>query len=65
MTVAEVKELLYRSFNPIKISHPYFSNDEFITNKEGGVKTEDGYSVPYNGEFWDIRKDWTNWYIKE
>ena len=49
-----------------RISHNYFSPDEWIEVKKGELITEDGYYVI--DEFWDIRSggEWeTGWYIKE
>lgn len=47
-----------------KFSHPNFGNDEYIVADENNVAhTEDGYEC--SSEFWEIRKDWTGWYVKE
>lgn len=47
-----------------KFSHPNFGDDEYIIADENRVAhTEDGYEC--SPEFWEIRKDWEGWYIKE
>lgn len=47
-----------------KFSHPNFGSDEYIVADENRVAhTEDGYEC--SAEFWEIRKDWDGWYIKE
>ena len=64
METKEVINLLYFADEDVKISHLYFSNNEFIEKKDNDVKTEDGYHIDRFSEFWDIRRDWTGWYIK-
>ena len=49
-----------------KLTHPFFTPDEFIEVKDGYIYTEEGYSAGHfgnrfwqdkTGEYWD--KDWT------
>ena len=46
--------------NGQRITHEYFSSDEFIyLDKEGFLRDEKDYHLNWI-EFWEIRKEWRN-----
>lgn len=51
MTKAEAIEAIRQGK---KVTHSYFTNDEFITMKNGRIITEEGYSASPE-EFWRYR----------
>jgi hypothetical protein len=62
MTKQEAIELMKQG---VKVTHPTFTSDEWMTMKDGKILTEDGYTHdPY--EFWSYRTApyfQTNWRI--
>lgn len=64
MSTKELLETFNTCIIGTKFSHPNFSEDEYVYVDENRVAhTEDGYECI--DEFWEIRKHWTGWYIKE
>lgn len=45
------QEAISQMRNGVKVTHRYFSDNEWVTMQDGLIVTEEGYKVPPN-EFW-------------
>ena len=59
------EEAIYQMKSGVKVTHRYFSDNEWVTMENGYILTEEGYKFPPD-EFWRWRNDidWmTGWYL--